>query len=155
MEKKFKKGDKVFDIRYGWGEILNITNHSTYPIEVEFSNTIMDSYTKKGSNYLKNNPTLSHIEYSMNPNKERVVEVSNDNVNWKKRVYIKTVERRSTYHVTWLNAQTVEEAKNISEIRSWKYIREVQEEQIVELTLQDISDGKGVGIPSHLIRIKE
>lgn len=28
-------------------------------------------------------------------------------------------------------------------------------EQLVELTLQDISDGKGVGVPSHLIRIKK
>lgn len=37
----------------------------------------------------------------------------------------------------------------------WNYAKDIEEETIVELTLQDISDGKGVGIPSHLIRIKE
>lgn len=30
-----------------------------------------------------------------------------------------------------------------------------EKEEIVELTLKDISEGKGVGVPSHLIRIKE
>lgn len=36
-----------------------------------------------------------------------------------------------------------------------KHIKPLVKEEIVELTLKDISEGKGIGVPSHLIRIKE
>lgn len=32
---------------------------------------------------------------------------------------------------------------------------DAEKQQIVELTLEDISNGKGVGVPPHLIRIKK
>lgn len=41
------------------------------------------------------------------------------------------------------------------DITRWKNWKPVHEEQIVELTMEDISNGKGVGVPPHLIRIKK
>lgn len=41
------------------------------------------------------------------------------------------------------------------EVAGWKLKDEPKEEKLIELTIQDISDGKGKGIPAHLIRIKE
>ena len=38
---------------------------------------------------------------------------------------------------------------------TWTTWREVGTQEPVELTLEDISAGKGVGVPAHLIRIKK
>lgn len=40
-------------------------------------------------------------------------------------------------------------------VTNWKNWKPEHTEQIVELTIEDISNGKGVGIPPHLIRIKK
>jgi hypothetical protein len=40
------------------------------------------------------------------------------------------------------------------EIKKWDYFREIKEE-IVELTVEDISAGKGIGVHPDLIRIKK
>ena len=37
----------------------------------------------------------------------------------------------------------------------WKYARPIQREKEIHLTMEDISNGKGVGVPAHLIRIKK
>ncbi len=36
----------------------------------------------------------------------------------------------------------------------WKNWKPIPKEEIVELTIEDISAGKGVGVPPHLLRIK-
>lgn len=41
------------------------------------------------------------------------------------------------------------------DIARWKNWKPIPKEVIVELTMQDISEGKGVGIAPHLIRIKK
>ena len=46
-----KVGDKVWDIRFGWGEITEIRKKDGYPITVEFyddDNVIVDIYTLDG-----------------------------------------------------------------------------------------------------------
>ena len=53
MKTIFKVGDKVFDIFYGWGEVIEIIvakeEDNTYPIEVMFPDqTCTDIYTKDG-----------------------------------------------------------------------------------------------------------
>lgn len=45
--------------------------------------------------------------------------------------------------------------KVISDYSVFRYSEELKEEKIVELTIRDISNGKGVGIDPKLIRIKE
>ncbi|MGL5803184.1 MAG: hypothetical protein ACRCX7_11420 [Cetobacterium sp.] len=42
-------GDKVWDIRYGWGEITNIVMTDRMPIKTDFGNGIRPSYTLEGA----------------------------------------------------------------------------------------------------------
>lgn len=66
MEKQiFKVGDKVFDIRHGWGEVINVNHVLTYPIIVEYKD-IETSYTTDGKIYTwELQPTLSFTEYTL------------------------------------------------------------------------------------------
>lgn len=61
---QFKKGDKVFDIRYGWGEVVLIKDGNVFPVKVNFEN-YNKSYKKDGREIFDNNPSLSKTEYSM------------------------------------------------------------------------------------------
>jgi hypothetical protein len=57
-------------------------------------------------------------------------------------------------YLAWSNDDTIEDSRNRFTVTVWKFAEEINEE-LVHLTLKDISEGKGVGVPSHLIRIKE
>lgn len=148
--KEFKVGDKVFDIRYGWGVIISTNNARTYLIKVLFNNGSVQSYTEEGFDVVDDiNPILSHTEYgTIN---ERVIEVLLDN-EWVKRVLITIKDGEA---ICWTGATTIEEAKKSNSVSIRPIWRELQEESLVELTLKDISEGKGVGVPEHLIRIKK
>lgn len=72
MEKKiFKKGDRVFDIFYGWGEVINIITDDSeleeYPIRVNFPKKgVILSYMKDGKFEVNDNfPRLSLAEYTL------------------------------------------------------------------------------------------
>lgn len=84
-----------------------------------------------------------------------VVEVSNDGTRWVKRIYLSSIEGYREPHIL-VSSQTEDNFKNGEHftIVFSQYIRPVQEE-IVELTFEDITNGKGVGVPPHLIRIKK
>lgn len=92
MEKQiFKKGDKVFDYAYGWGEVTEIRPINKYPISVGFGELI-ERYTFDGRFYEDSPQTLSFTEYTLNGfSQERPVElpeigeeimVSNTKDNW-------------------------------------------------------------------------
>lgn len=91
MESKFKKGDKVFDILFGWGEVIEINFSYTYPITVDFAGR-NEAYTLGGALYLRRTPTLSFTEYTLEGfSQERPIElpevgeeimVSEDGYNW-------------------------------------------------------------------------
>lgn len=63
---KFKVGDKVFDIRHGWGHIICVDDNedNIYPITASFPNWGAGiSYTDKGRNYRQDlNPALMTVE---------------------------------------------------------------------------------------------
>lgn len=70
MEKQiFRKGDKVFDIRYGWGTIVKYNATQNYPIEVKFDKNDLEElirYTKYGKDYkLDDAGLLSFTEYDL------------------------------------------------------------------------------------------
>lgn len=74
MKTIFKVGDKVFDIFYGWGEVIGIKvteEDDIYPIEVMFPNQNVigirtDIYTKDGKWEEDDKlPRLSFTEYSI------------------------------------------------------------------------------------------
>lgn len=67
---KFKMGDKVFDIRHGWGTVVEVEfNHSGFPIQVHFSTlnkTISDVYTIDGrSSFSDTYPSLYFVEITI------------------------------------------------------------------------------------------
>jgi hypothetical protein len=65
-KREFELGDKVFDILFGWGEVVRVHNEEemSFPIVVQFE-TYKHTYTKEGVFSLAHkNPTLSHCEYS-------------------------------------------------------------------------------------------
>jgi hypothetical protein len=63
----FKKGDKVYDYAYGWGEVIKVKLHTTftYPIVVMFTDENCISYTIKGQLEEDGEPTLSFTEYTL------------------------------------------------------------------------------------------
>lgn len=64
MEKQiFKTGDRVFDIRYGWGKVIRITT-DMYPIEVLFKQYGIKTYTPSGSTEIEGFVSLSFTEYA-------------------------------------------------------------------------------------------
>ncbi len=58
----FRVGDRVFDIRYGWGEIVSINSDRAYPITAVFNGS-KTNYTYKGESSTGNIQTLSFKEY--------------------------------------------------------------------------------------------
>lgn len=68
METIFKKGDKVFDIRYGWGVVTFVNILAVdWPIEVLFDGEeeLTDDYTFDGRAFINYPPTLSFTEYTL------------------------------------------------------------------------------------------
>lgn len=63
--------------------------------------------------------------------------------------------KKCNIYLAWHRAESFEGAEETTNVTTWKYAKDVEEEQIVELTIEDISNGKGVGIAPHLIRIKK
>lgn len=61
----FKVGDKVFDIRYGWGIVEDIIKDWEYLNRVCFENNIYESYTYDGRFNRSIMPFLSFTEYKL------------------------------------------------------------------------------------------
>lgn len=91
----------------------------------------------------------------------RVMLVRQDkNDNWEQRFIISKIDILPRPYIAQCRCTTKDEFEksNKKYLTCWEYAKEIDEpiqEQIVELTIKDISDGKGVGIPEHLIRIKK
>ena len=62
---------------------------------------------------------------------------------------------KCNHFLAWDRAKTIEESEKIYRVAVWKYAKDIEEPQIVELTFKDISEGKGVGVDPSLIRIKK
>ena len=72
----------------------------------------------------------------------RVMMVSNDNVTWFKRVVI--LEKRGEF-MAWADSETIDEAKDITDVYWWNYAKEVEPEQgQIELTIDEIAEKYGV-----------
>ena len=70
MEKQvFQIGDRVFDIRYGWGKVTICADTILYPIGVQFDEDDSQEvilYTEDGKVHLGDNkPVLSFTEYTL------------------------------------------------------------------------------------------
>ena len=76
----------------------------------------------------------------------RVMLVSNDKINWKKRVVF--MEKNGGF-LAWGFFETLEEAEKIVSTTFWKYAKEIEP---IEVTLEEIAKWKGIN--ANQIRIK-
>lgn len=69
----YKKGDRVYDISYGWGRVvdIDIVTKTDYPVTVDFDNGKEQWYTLGGALHNHCNPCLSFKDYSEGFNQER------------------------------------------------------------------------------------
>ena len=67
MEKTvFKKGDKVFHIEYGWGEVIEIRDNFSFPVIVKFTDNGSIRFSNKGTEFFEDKmPLLSFTEYTL------------------------------------------------------------------------------------------
>jgi hypothetical protein len=59
----FKVGERVFDIKYGWGEVITIDEPSAYPVFVCFKLREVE-YKYDGREYEETARTLYHHDYT-------------------------------------------------------------------------------------------
>jgi len=158
MNKEFKIGDKVFDIQFGWGEVIQILPESLiYNVAVQFEKT-KSLYVSDGKLHIDYKPSLFHTEYGphIQPVSEfpKLIEVSSNGKTWHERVAIYIWKSKAMCLVNIDNMNYLN--NHDGDITCWDYFREIQKTpEIVELTLEDISNGKGVGVPVELLRIKK
>lgn len=148
-----KVGDRVWTIQHGYTTIADIDTGS-YPIFCGDR-----SYTKKGMlidtdiapSLFRSNPFEDIREEFF---ADRLMEVR-DGIysSWFKRVVF---GKKNGRWIAWCT-DNIKEANDVYIIGTWTEAREITppSEELVHLTLQDISEGKGKGVPAHLIRIKE
>lgn len=157
--REFKLDDKVYTEANGKGIVTNIIeNPLKYNIEATFENNIKVCFTKEGKLFqYDKNPTLYLLEEKPLILRERLIEVSHYEefpIGLTYRRVLVTIKNNKA--ICWTSADTIEESKKSDYTDVWSYWREIEKtEEIVELTIKDISEGKGTGIPPHLIRIKE
>ena len=154
----FYVGQTVYSNTFGKGEVTLINDHSGYSISVLFEkkygrDKVTYHFTEEGEFFIGHGQDL--FPYAPFLENQRLIEVqSNPNGDWEKRVLFKFKDGKA---LCWSTCDSLE---NLDEyytrgLVEWEFWREIPEESIVELTFQDISDGKGVGIDPKLIRIKE
>ena len=149
MKTKFKRGQKVWSIQLGDCEVVEINAGWDYPIKCKAK----DDYHYYDLDGKFSGDDASPSLFSSNPFfDERVMEVSDDNIKWEKRVVFM---QKNGKFLSWLGATNIEDSKCIKGTCHWQFAREISAPQIVVLTLKDISEGKGVGVPVELIRIKD
>lgn len=85
---------------------------------------------------------------------EKVMVRDDDHEQWMKRIYLTTVPELGYPHICVEGGGEVLYMKGeCQSVTTWKHIRKIEEEKIVELTLKEVSEK--LGIPAHLIRIKD
>lgn len=63
-----KPGNRVFDIRNGWGEVIELNHTDLYPVVVRFDIGEVATYTMDGKAYIYDLvPMLSHEQYMLVP----------------------------------------------------------------------------------------
>ena len=146
--KELKKGDLLFSTMNGEVTFVKIENEKLFPIKIKTDSGEILGFTNEGRYFVDDKlPTL----FKQNPFKEpeRVVMVGNKTSGL---IYPRVlIMIKNGQAVCWDKAETIEQERKETSLFSWINWREVDE--VIELTLQDISNGKGVGVDPKLIKI--
>ncbi|MFJ1490530.1 hypothetical protein [Capnocytophaga canis] len=141
MEKQiFKAGDRVFDIRYGWGEVKEDDYTQPYhKLKIVFDENKNDYhlYTEEGSNEIAGVPTLSFTEYTLDGfSQERPIDYNDYIGKWGK--FYDDKERSNDFVISKL-VYYDEDANNDFETtdgHKYNYFEPLTEEQVKILGLE-------------------
>lgn len=143
--REFKVGDRV--VMRGVVTTVSESEDEFYQMHCDFNGQTL-CFRKDGTyGTIPTNPQVEHDNYKRFP---RVMLVNVTGYGWVPRVVVGIINN---------NAYTIDRVECIEDITGlecanpWPEYKEIQE-QFIELTLQDISDGKGVGVDPKLIKIK-
>lgn len=132
MEKQvFQIGDRVFDIRYGWGKVTICADTILYPIGVQFDEDDSQEvilYTEDGKGHLGDNkPVLSFTEYTLKGfSHKRFFDYKNCIGKWGKF----WDDRIKEYIISRLERITPDGFKSNTSIRIYNNFEPLTEEQI-------------------------
>jgi hypothetical protein len=117
-------------------QVSEIVEGKRYPIRISKGNGIAQlSFTNDGEHYSGEKQIIFPLEEHEQPAfKERWMMVSEDEENWFKR---KVFACKKNYYIAWSNAITDEEVKDIYEVTTWQFAKEIEEEQPKELSLEE------------------
>lgn len=93
------------------------------------------------------NPKVTTKIIKLQSKYPRVMMVNNGGDVWAKRVVF--MEKNNKY-ITWVDAETLEDAERTCNTLTWSYAKEVEEET-TEITIEEIA--KLLNKPKHLIKI--
>jgi len=150
---ELKKGEKLFSTIRGEIEFDIISNlkGDDYPIECKDGRGFRFYFTIEG---IEGNEGKLPSLFKTSPFKEteRVVMVKGDGEDdYKPRVLV-CVKNGSA--VCWSSVETIQGAKNVTTTCAWTDWKEAETtSEYVYLTVQDISEGKGVGVNPDLIKM--
>ena len=85
----------------------------------------------------------------------RLMLVSDDNKNWRKRVVqFERSIRDINYYFAWNDAETLEDSLEQTRLVDWKFAKEIEPEQpkVIELTLEEIAEKFGVEVNNLKIK---
>lgn len=151
-----KVGDRVWTIGDGYTMVDGISSkiNSIYPILVNGVQYTVSGRLSESDKY----PSLFRVNPFEDIREEffadRLMEVRDGiHSSWFKRVVF---GKKNGRWIAWCT-DSIKEANDVYIIGTWTEAREITppSEELVHLTLQDISEGRGKGVPAHLIRIKE
>jgi len=150
---ELKVGEKLFSTIYGeiQFDIISNLKGDDYPIECKDERGFRFYFTIEG---IEGNEDKLPSLFKTSPFKEteRVVMVKGHNTDdYVPRVLVCV---KNGLAICWARAETIQGAKNVTITRNWEVWKEAETTpEYVYLTVQDISEGKGVGVNPDLIKM--
>jgi hypothetical protein len=117
-------------------QVSEVEEGRIFPIKISAGNGFDPiSFTNDGKYYEGEKQVIFPLEEHEQPKfKERWMMVSEDEENWYKR---KVFACKKNYYIAWSDAITDEEVKDIYEVTTWQFAKEIEEEQPKELSLEE------------------
>jgi len=116
-------------------QVSEIAESCELPIRVATSSMSSACFTKNGEVYKGGMQVIFPLEEHEQPTfKERWMMVSDDEIYWLKR---KVFAHKNNKYIAWNGAKNDEEVKDIYEVTTWQFAKEIEEEQPKELSLEE------------------
>jgi hypothetical protein len=137
--------DTIWTIFDGYVEVESIDFNANYPIKAVGATYAIDGKSRITDHF----PSAFLKNPFENISNERWVEVSNDKTCWFKR---KLIREKNGKFICWTNAETDEKVEEATKATNWDYMREIEEPEEIEITLDEIAEKFGVSVEQLKIK---